>query len=616
MTGGSDGSFDREVPVLIIGGGACGLASSMLLSEWGVESLLVERHPGTSIHPKAHILSARTMEIFQQIGIADEIYRTGAPLENVASTRFYTSIAGDEDWDRRNFHSIDSWSGGSLTPFYETITARRHTNLPQLHLEPIMRRHAESRSPGELLFNREVTRIDVDEDGATAVVLDRERDTEMTVRAQYVIGADGGRIAGPSVGIDLLGPDPFVHVVSIHFRADLSPWLEDDDTQIRLFVRPSAEGDWDQFGVVTLGPDTWDRNCQEWLIGVTPPIEPGKSRPDYDGDQALGDIRKALRIPDLDLEILSFSYWQVQSLVADKYQVGRVFVGGDAAHRHSPMGGLGLNSAIQDAHNLAWKLASVVKGSAAPALLDSYDCERRPVGHRNVEFSTFAFFNHIAVRAGFGLLPEAPPEHNRAALEALFADTPDGATRRLRLDEFYETLRLEFQAADIEFGYEYNDSPAVVSDGSAAPERDPAGHAYIQTTRPGHRLPHAWLESGGDRIATLELVPGDGFLLLAGPAGDAWQAAAAAAEESLGVKVVAHLVGGTKGLADVDGVWSTLREHQDDGMVLVRPDGHVAFRADTAAHAEQELIGALRTVTGWSIGAESHEAAAQGTQAG
>jgi 2,4-dichlorophenol 6-monooxygenase len=591
-------SYGKEVPVLIVGGGACGLASSMLLSGCGVESLLVERHPGTSIHPKAHILSARTMEIFEQLGIAKEIYEAGAPLENVVTTRFYTSIAGDEAWDRKNFYTIDSWSGGSLVPFYETITARRHTNLPQLHLEPIMRRRAEESSIAELLFNHELTSIEVDEDGVTALVMDRVTGNQLKVRSQYVIGADAGRIVGPTVGIDLLGPDPFVKVVSIHFRADLSAWLGEDDAQIRLFVRPSAEGEWDQFGLVNLGPDAWDRNCREWLIGVTPPIEPGKTKPDYDGDKAIDDVRKALRIPDLDLEILSYSYWDVQSLVADSYQAGRAFVGGDAAHRHSPMGGLGLNSAIQDAHNLAWKLAGVVNGAADPTLLDTYDRERRPVGQRNVEFSTFAFFNHISVRAGFGLLPEAPPEHNQAALETLFSDTPDGATRRLRLGEFYETLRYEFQAADIEFGYEYGESPAVIGDGSVSPERDPSGHAYVQTTRPGHRLPHAWL-GDTERVATLELVPVDGFLLLAGPKGQAWRDAAGRAADATGVKIVAHVVGGADGLADSDGSWAKLRGHGDDGVVVVRPDGHVAYRADSAPDdPEEALIEALKTVLG------------------
>jgi 2,4-dichlorophenol 6-monooxygenase len=208
-------------------------------------------------------------------------------------------------------------------------------------------------------------------------------------------------------------------------------------------------------------------------------------------------------------------------------------------------------------------------------LLESYDLERRPVARRRVEFATFSFFNHLSVSGGFGMLPGADEDHNRAVLEALFSDSPDGATRRAQLEEMIYTLRREFQHADLDLGYEYADSPAVLADGSPAPDRDPTAHRYLPVARPGHRMPHAWLERGGERIATHHLGRSGRFLLLAGSEGEPWCEAANRSD----VPIDAYRVGAGCDLQDQAGAWSTLRGHGEHGVVLVRPDGHVAFRA-------------------------------------
>jgi 2,4-dichlorophenol 6-monooxygenase len=221
-----------------------------------------------------------------------------------------------------------------------------------------------------------------------------------------------------------------------------------------------------------MGPTRWDRHSEEWRVSVTLPI--GSAHPDqYDEERATADVRRQLDIPNLEIDIKAISFWLLESVLADRYQVGRVFLAGDAAHRHAPMGGLGLNTGIQDVHNLSWKLAAVLKGYAGPGLLDSYERERRPVGARNVQWATFNFYNHLAAGAGFGMLPGAPPEHNRAALEALFSEGVDGENRRARLAEYYWTARREFQQLDIELGFDYADSPAVVADGTERPPHDP-----------------------------------------------------------------------------------------------------------------------------------------------
>jgi 2,4-dichlorophenol 6-monooxygenase len=585
----------REVDVLIVGGGGCGLASAVMLADLGVDALLVERHPTTALLPKAHIVNPRTMEIFHTHGVAADVRRLGAPPEQNAAARWYTSLGGEEPWQGRFVHHTDAWSGGQLAEHYRTLTRWRHGNLPQKHLEPLLRRHAEERNPAGIIFGTELVDLTEHASGVTATLNDRDTHATSTVHARYVIAADGGKTVGSMLGIAMEGPEPFVDTISVYFRADLSPYFDNDDAVLRFVVRPTPEGAWMRTGCLAMGPTRWDRHSEEWVVTITIPV--GHEHDEVDAEQAAAGVRERLNLPDLELEVLRHSRWQIESLLAERYREGRVFLAGDAAHRHSPHGGLGLNTGIQDAHNLTWKLAAVIHGAADPALLDTYETERRPVARRNVDFATFAFFNHLAVGAGFGVLPGAPVEHNRAALVALYADTIDGEMRRARLREFFDTLRMEFGAADIELGFAYGDSPAVVADGTPPPLRDAFGHNYIQTSRPGHRLPHAWFERRGQRVAAHDLLRPGAFLLLAGDRGEDWVAAAERAATTAGITIDAHRVGPDGELRGADDAWYGLRGHDARGALLVRPDGHVGFRAPTGvADPDTALERALDTL--------------------
>jgi 2,4-dichlorophenol 6-monooxygenase len=586
-----------ETQVLIVGGGAAGLTSSILLGQLGVDSLLVERHPGTSLVPKAHIIHCRTLEIFQQLGLELDVRIAGTPAENFTHTSWYTSLGGDEPWDRKVLLRLPSWSYADLAPYYVELTASPMANLPQHLLEPVLRQRAEKDSgPESVRFNHELTALAQDEDGVLATIMDRASGVPFDVRARYVIVADAGKTVGPMLGVRLIGPEPFVDVVSLTFRADLSAYLQDDDSVIRLFLQPAPDGTVRRFSVVAAGPDVWDRHCTHWRSGVILPAGSEQHPQSYTEQDAIRDLRGLLKLPDLEITEISMNHWLIESVVADRFQVGSAFFVGDAAHRHSPMGGLGLNTGIQDAHNLAWKLAAVLAGQGSSGLLASYEAERRPVAQRRVEFATFSFFNHLSVSGGFGMLPGASEEHNRAVLEALFSETPDGATRRSQLEEMIFTLRREFQHADLDLGFEYGDSAAVIPDGTDPPPRDPTGHRYHPVARPGHRLPHAWLERDGELVATHHLLRPGRFLLLAGAAGSLWLEAAAASE----VPISAYLIDAASDLRDRDGAWSSLRGHEEDGALLVRPDGHVAFRAfsmpdDPAAALQAALDGVLGT---------------------
>lgn len=565
--------------MLIVGGGGCGLSASIMLSDLGVEHLLVERHPGTALMPKAHIINPRTLEILAQHGLAGEVYRLGAPLERNSAMRWYTSLGGEAAWESRLLHRCDAWSGGELLSMYRALSAYNHGNIPQILLEPLLREHAGRRAPGRTLFGYELKALEQRDDLVRATIVDREKGREWTVNAEYVIGADGGKTVGELVGIELLGPAPFVHTVSVYFRADLSPYLQDDDAAVRFFMRPTLAGGWIRTGLVAAGPTRWDRHSESWTCSITLP--PENSDAEFDAETAANGVRERLNLPELELEVIRHTRWSIEAVLAERYRAGRVFLAGDAAHRHSPFGGLGLNTAIQDAHNLTWKLAAVLAGQADPDLLDSYDLERRPVGRQNVDFATVAFFNTLSAIAGFGVLPDAPREHNEAVLESLFAENAQGAHRRARLREYFDTMRMEGQAADMELGFEYGDSPAVLPDGTAPPPRDPTGHRCVPCARPGHRLPHAYLDRFGSSLSTHDLLRPGSFLLLVGNEGQTWCKAAEELFAERGVDLVAHCIGPGDELRDRDGLWAQVRGHDESGAVLVRPDGHVAARFES-----------------------------------
>jgi 2,4-dichlorophenol 6-monooxygenase len=526
----------------------------------------------------------------------------GAPFEHNCAVRFYTSFGGPEVWHGRELHREDAWSGGALTAHYRPLTAYRHGNLPQMQLEPLLRSHAEGRAPGRVRFHHELVGFSQDTDGITATVRDRDDGTECEVRARYMLAADGGRTVGPMLGIAMEGPDPFVHTVSVHFAADLAPWLDSDDAIIHTIVRPDLDGRWLRTGCLAMGPSRYDRHSEEWVASITLP--PGEEDQPFDDELAAAGVRERLGLDDLDLKVLRFSRWRIDALLAKRYRDGRAFIAGDAAHRHSPFGGLGLNTGIQDAHNLTWKLACVLGGAADDRLLDSYEAERRPVGRRNIDFATTAFFGHLGVAGAFGVLPGAPVAHNRRSLEALFSDSEDGRRRLARLREMFGTLRLEYGAADIELGFHYGDSPAVVPDGSPAPGSDPYGHTHVQTGRPGHRLPHAWLDRFGRRVGTHDLLRAGTFLLLAGADGEPWCDVTDAVASEHAIEIEHHCIGPNHELRDREGTWPALRGHGDGGALLVRPDGHVAYRAsDAAADPRGALTGALAVALGRHVSA-------------
>lgn len=568
-----------RVPVLIVGGGGAGLTASMLLSDLGVPSLLVSRYPHTSVLPKAHVLNQRTMEIFTEVGVAPEILERSAPAENMKATGWYAGVTGPHDGYGRRLGGLEVWGGGYTDPDFIAASPCRTANLPQLRLEPVLKAHAETFPETDIRFHHELVGLTQNADGVTATIHDHDTDRRYRVECEYLLGADGGRTVGELVGIGMSGPTDIMRMVSTHMSADLSPYFDDPEVLIRWLINPDFGGSWASGVLAAMGPDHWGQHSEEWVFHLQFAVDDADA---LNPDKVLERIRATLGIPDFNPTIHHISQWVMEGVLADRFRAGRVFLLGDAAHRHPPTGGLGLNSAVHDAYNLCWKLAAVLAGRAGDGLLETYGAERRPVDAANIDAAVGAAMNHFTIDEALGLSPDKTPEQNWAEVRPLWEDLPNSAEKRHALNRAIGSQTIEFRHHNVEFGYTYDPatSSAVVDDGSPAHiPLDPV-RLYEPRTKPGHPLPHAWVERAGERLPLGRLVEGGRFVLIAGEEGHAWVDAA----EKLAAERNIPLRAGRVGVLDSDYVdvrcaWLKNREISPTGAVLVRPDRYIGFRS-------------------------------------
>ena len=572
------GEWPEEVPVLIVGGGPVGLSSAVLLAQRGIEVLLIDRRTPQARFPRAHLLNVRTMEVFHEMGVADAIYAQ-APDDGWRKVVWYTSVAGPTPLHGLKLGEVHAWGGGPDARRYAEASPLRFTNLPQIRLDPLLWAHAQAWCPGRIRAQQELTGIEQRPGGGvTATVLDLESGAVRQVRARYAIAADGGRASTELLGVQLDGPRAIRNVVNYYVSTDLSMWSE-PHALLAHFIQPHGAGG--TVGVLqALGPNGYGRTSAEWLVAVAP--RPGK-QPPQDTDALLGQARAMLGVPaDHPMTLRSVSRWQYEGVVARNFRVGSVFLAGDAAHRHPPTGGLGLNCGVQDAHNLAWKLAAVLRGQAGEALLDSYERERRPVAAHYTAHSLENAGRHAPIGFALGLGPGVSEEEGWEKIAVFASDTPAGEKRRALVAEAVAENANDYSQLNVEAGYYYA-AGALVPDGTPPPAGADSPIDYRPTTRPGHHLPHVWL-ARGDRVSTHDLVAADRFTLFTSErAADAWRAAADAALGTFPVSVVA--------VPSADSGWAEVRQVSDDGAVLVRPDRKVCWRAATAP---ADPAGALR----------------------
>jgi len=568
---------DEQVPVLIVGGGGAGLTASMLLAGQGVGHLLVSARPHPSDLPKAHVLNQRAMEVLEDAGVAGAIAQRSTPAAQMAATAYYAGLAGpDPDYGRR-LARLECWGAGGTDEQWSAASSWRQLNLPQIRLEPLLKARAEELSPGRIRFGHELTGLEQDSEGVRAAIRDHAAGRSYVVGCQYLLGADGGRRVAGLAGLEYDGLGVVTQTATLHVSADFSPWAKDPDVLIRWIFSPQA-------GVlvvmVPMGPDRWGPPSEEWVIHLNYPADDPRAQSDA---QVEADARQALGLPDAPMKIHKITRWSVEAVMASAFRAGRVFLLGDAAHRHPPTGGLGLTSAIHDAQNLCWKLALVLRGHASPALLDTYDAERRPADERNAQRSLENALNHFAVGAALGVSPDNTPGQNMTQLRRMWSGRPEDAGHRSAVLRAIRAQSMEFSELNVEYGYCYQ-SAAIIPDGSAAPE--PAGdiRVYQPGTRPGAPLPHAWIDDeNGHRRPIKDLVAPGRFLLIAGEDGHPWCEAAHQLAAQTGIPLDALRIGHLDGdLYDPRCTWQRHRQITSHGAILVRPDRFIAWRHQTA----------------------------------
>jgi 2,4-dichlorophenol 6-monooxygenase len=593
---------ELDVPVLIVGGGPAGLTAALELARRGIDGLLVERRDFTTHFPRAHLLNIRTMETFHDVGVAARIYAESPPEDRWHKVAWYTSLAGPTPLHGRRIGEVPAWGGGTDAVRYAAASPRRFANLPQLRLDTILWEHADRAWPGRVLAQHELIDLACDADGATAMIRDRAEARTVRVRARYVIAADGGRTCTELLGVGVSGPRALLDIVSVHFSADLSAYA-DPEALLTYFINPSGQGSF-AGALLGLGPGHWGAESPQWSIGMAFRIGDPAG---HDREALVARAAELIGAPDLEMTVHSISHWQFEGVVADLFRVGPVFLVGDAAHRHPPTGGLGLNTAVGDVSNLAWKLAAVLHGEASDALLDSYESERMPIAARNVEHSLRNAGRHAPIAAALGLRAGMTEKEGWEQIAIWASDTLEGDRRRAAAAAAVAHNAEDYSQLNIEAGFAY-EIGAVIADGTPPPPGHESATQFEPTARPGHHVPHVWLDRAGERVATSDLVAPTGMTLFVDAAhATSWTAAAGGCSHQVTVVEIGA------DLADPTGAWAAICGTTARGAVLVRPDRHVAWRIpdappdplgeltsvlDRLMHPEVPLMGRQDALTG------------------
>ncbi|KQX91548.1 FAD-dependent monooxygenase [Streptomyces clavifer] len=535
-------NVEHRVPVLIVGGSLVGLSASLFLSRLGIRHLLVEKHADTSTHPRGRGNNVRTMEVFRAAG-AEQLIRDAASVlaDNHGILQAKSLTGDDQEW---LFKEIDP--GGGLARFSPSGWCLCSQN----DLEPVLVRRARAEG-GELRFSTELLSFEQDPDGVTAVVKDRETGEHTTVRADYLVAADGPRSPiREQLRIGQTGPGDLFHNVSITFRSrQLASVVGDRRFIVCYLTNPEADG-------ALLPVD----NEEHWVFHAPWQPDRGETLEDFTDERCAAHIRKAVGDRGLDVEITGKAPWHAAERVAERYGAGRVFLAGDSAHEMSPTGAFGSNTGIQDAHNLAWKLAAVLNGTAGPALLETYEAERLPVARATSE--------RASARSG---------EHSHPG----FAGSPGpvGGGRKGGM-------------LTVALGYRYVRGAVLGTD----PDLPVVPEGMELRGEPGTRAPHLWVGRDGKRVSTLDLYERS-FVLLCDAGHPEWRAAATRVAERLALRLDVFAIGSGPG-ADLEPLggadWAAAHGTGAEGAVLVRPDAFVAWRSEgAAADAEATLHEAL-----------------------
>jgi 2,4-dichlorophenol 6-monooxygenase len=576
-----------ETDVLVVGSGPAGGTASMLLGTYGVPNIMITKYGRLADTPRAHITNQRTMEVLRDVGVEDTVLALATPQRLMGETPFVSTLAGEE------LGRLHTWyTHPARQADHDLASPSSICDVPQHLMEPVLV-NAAMAAGSSVRFHTEYLFLTQDDDGVTATVRDRLRGDEYQIRAKYLIGADGGRSAVASdIGLPMVGQVGVAGSINILFEADLTRYTAYRPSTLYWVLQTGAD-----VGGIGMGLVRCVRPWHEWLIVWGYDI--GGQPPDLTEEYARHIVHMLVGDDAVPVTIKSSSTWTVNHMYAERYHTGRVFCAGDAVHRHPPSNGLGSNTSIQDAYNLAWKLKLALSGAARPELLESYSAERAPIGRQIVDRANQSIGETRRIFDALGLLSTEDPVEMRTNIEARKLAGPGSEKQRRLLREAVAFKDYEFNTHGVELNQRY-ESSAVVPDGSAPRPFDRDAELYFQpSSRPGAKVPHAWLERDRARCSTLDLGGHGRFAVLTGVGGEAWSSAAAAAGATFGVEIVAYGIGPGADFEDVYGDWARVREIEDTGCLLLRPDNYVAYRVmSMPADPEAELGAALQTVLG------------------
>jgi putative polyketide hydroxylase len=525
-----------QVPVVIIGGGIVGLSASLCLLRLGICPLVVERHSRTSIHPRARGVNARTMELYRRLGIDDLIREAGASISPSHGIYSGSSLMEVIDPKPRGSKTKEM----PLANFLTSTSPTMGTRVTQDQLEPVLMESIQDRG-GSIDFNNECVGIDQDDEGVSVLLRNRENGSSRTIRAEYVIAADGAnssirtRLNVPTTGCGSMG-----HALNILFHADLKSFVHQREFSICLIHRPEV-----------CGLFTSINNNDRWVFHLSYDPTKGEQASDFTPSKCIELLHIALGMPEISIEIESILPWEPSVKVAKQIQLGnRIFLAGDAAHQMPPWGGMGANTGIADVWNLAWKLAAVLNKQASKALLKTYEAERLPVG--------------------------------LAAAEASAMGSDERGLISVKLSWTVIRGFLKKMALMSGHGYGYSSKAICREDTSPLggwtwkPWTLPSLF-FLMDGRPGRRAPHIWIEHQGNHKSTLDLF-GTSFVLLAGQDGEPWLEASKEVASTLGVNLAAYCAGPEGDIIVPKGIFETAAGISSKGAILVRPDDFVVWR--------------------------------------
>ncbi|TCB51369.1 2,4-dichlorophenol 6-monooxygenase [Acinetobacter sp. ANC 4779] len=573
----SNQPFDTDV--VVIGTGPAGATTALALATYGISVRFYTQFNGLANSPRAHITNQRAVEVLREFDLEEEAKSRATPWQHMGESMITTSLIGEE------IARIQAWGTGDLRHGdYVKGSPSPLFDLVQPEMEALLVKHAVARG-ANLFYNTEYLDHEQDDDGVRVWFLDRMENRKYSVRAKYLVGMDGARSKiVEKIGLPIEGHMARAGTTYVRFKADLTQYVQHRPSILHWIVNPAAG-----FGEIGMGLLRAISPWNDWVAGWGFDIAQGE--PQYTQEQIIQRIHTFIGTDEVDIEVQNVSAWYVNQAFAQHYSVGRVFCGGDAVHRHPPSSGLGSNTCIQDAFNLAWKLAFVIKDWAKADLLSSYSDERVPVGQQIVARANQSRMDYKYLKDVFGF--DQGITTTQQLLDRLNAPTADAAELRTQLNHALEIKNFEFNAQGVELNQRYQ-SVAVVLDDECEEQWQADPQLYLQaTSRLGAKIPHCWLidAKNGQKVSTLDIVGNGKLTLVTGLSGTAWEKAA----DQLNLPYL-NVVTIGQDVKDVYGIWQKTCEIAEAGMLLVRPDGYVAWRHQQALYDDEVALQKLTRV--------------------